>query len=270
MKYWNLMQKMFAALFTETFDIAHADDGTEGEGGGTPPAQGLSMAQVQSMIETARKEEKDKLYGDIEKLKSEKKTLQDANTGYLKVVSERDQQITTLTAEVTALKDSQGKSQTEQLTAAEAKIAELQGALSAKDAEWTGKLEMMKLEAVKSSLLATAGKEIIPALVTGNTEAEIRAAYVASRKMYFEIKGVEVDDQGNPKATATPPGTPPATPPGTPPATPPATPAPAPAPGTAGGLDVDGMLKRLDELKPMSSREDAKEYTEIRKKLGLA
>ena len=148
--------------------------------GGQPPEK----QDIRDLLEKVRKEEKSKLYPQIDHLKKSIDQLQ----------REKEALVTKISS---AQEDEKRKG--------DAKLSETQriqqqmSEISSQNAILNAKLETMQeesqqaiadaqLDAYRSRKLVEAGGELIPELVFGNSEAEIDAAIIASRQRYHEMK----------------------------------------------------------------------------------
>jgi predicted RNase H-like nuclease (RuvC/YqgF family) len=143
----------------------------------------------EELISKARKEEKDKLYPQIENYKTK-------NNDLLLVVGERDQtiadqtkEIADLKAEVKTLKDGlkDGKASNKELTDAKLEVERLKKALEDATVNHENALNSVKLENYKSQKIAEAQGRLIPELVNGNSEEEINASIEQAKQRYAEI-----------------------------------------------------------------------------------
>lgn len=149
--------------------------------------KGLTEEQVTALLEKARKEEKDKLYPQLDEFKTSLKEVQEA----LRAEKEEKERIRK-EAEETAEAERQAKLSAddrqlevlkrleEQLNAEREERKKLAESLDRKEREAT-------LRAYRERAIAAAGEEIIPELVTGNTEAEIDAAVRNAKARYEEL-----------------------------------------------------------------------------------
>jgi chromosome segregation ATPase len=161
----------------------------------TPPAPTPSAPPVnyEDLIAKARAEEKQKVYGEIEKLKEDKAKLtervnqlvlqlgekEEAIKAVEKDVADKDKQIDTLTKEGTKNMDKATKDLSE-------KVAELEKQLAVKDAEITqikNQVEIDKYVAEKTKDL----DEDFRDMVVGSTKEEIDASYEKAKAKYDKI-----------------------------------------------------------------------------------
>ena len=168
------------------------------EGAGDPPAQPdggvqdpspntLPSAQpnidFESLIAKARKEEKEKLYPEITKLKEEVEKKVTRINELLLAIGEKDEIISQKDKEIKELKTNSKKSDSQEVKDLNIKITELENKLAEKDRE----ISTIKLTSYKDKKIAEAGGELIPELVTGNSEEEIDLAIEKAKERYKEI-----------------------------------------------------------------------------------
>lgn len=259
------LSKVFSVLSTAFVMNALADEvipsGTEP----TPPVpNGGSQINYEQLIAQARKEEKDKLYPQIEKLKSENANLVSNINNYLLKIgdleklieklqndsdeSEKDQKISTLTQQVNDL--------TTELNNLKESVVDEQTLRQQIEQEYESKYQLDKF---RDKAIADAGEDILPVFVTeitGTTEDEIKTSIESAKKKTFDTKkslGL-IDDEGNPvggKSNNNNNQTK---------SQPPVPPAPAPSSGGSEKFDAE-YVRNLDPRSP--------EYAEWRKKMGL-
>lgn len=257
------LSKVFSVLSTAFVMNALADEGNPSGTEPTPPVpNGGSQINYEQLIAQARKEEKDKLYPQIEKLKAENANLVSNINNYLLKIgdleklieklqndsgeSEKDTQIATLTQQVNDL--------TTELDNLKKSVVDEDTLRQQIEQEYESKYQLDKF---RDKAIAEAGDDILSVFateVTGNTEDEIKASIESAKKKTFDTKkslGL-IDDEGNPiggksnnnqtKSQPTPP------------------PAPAPSSGGSERFDAE-YVRNLDPRSP--------EYAEWRKKMGL-
>jgi hypothetical protein len=155
----------------------------------------LTEAEVNARIEAVRKEEKQKLYSELEGLKQQVAALDASKQEITKLtaqVTEAQQQL----AAVSKAKTATGEIDTIALARQVAEntraavAAETNKALSELQAQMK-ELERLntqqRLDAIRTQLIADANGQIIAAMVMGNTEAELRASADAARQQYQAI-----------------------------------------------------------------------------------
>ena len=139
------------------------------------------------------KEQKDTHYGTIEYHKKQVDELSKQKDELMKKLSELE---------------SAGTKKQEDTVESQKEIQELKGQietikgetkrlLDEQSAYFNGVLQKKDLEMIKKELISTAKGEIIPELVTGNTEEEIRASYETAVNRYKEITEVVKKGQEN-------------------------------------------------------------------------
>ena len=143
----------------------------------------------EDLIAKARKEERDKLYPELNKYKEKVNNL-------MLVIAERDSEIADLKKELEEVKKENGKlkKDLESGTKTNKTISELTATISVLErqleelqAKYDADVTALKLEAFKKEKIAEAGGELIPELVTGNSEEEIIASIELAKQLYQEI-----------------------------------------------------------------------------------
>lgn len=144
----------------------------------------------EDLIAKARKDERDKLYAQIEKVKKDKNDL-------LLVVGERDKEIDSLkrklaktTSDLTKVtKEVETGSRTnktvQELTLT---ISQLESQLEEVQVKYETDMQGLKIQSYKERAIALAGGEIIPELVSGSTEEEIDNSIESAKKRYNQIQ----------------------------------------------------------------------------------
>lgn len=150
-------------------------------------AQGASAEEVKAAVEKARKEEKDKLYPQITELKESIKEMQE----YLRQEREEKEQIK---ADAEAEKErrrqeklSDSEKTLEAIRKLEEKLTEEREERRKLDERWEAEKRKNGLEAYRQLAIQAAGNDIIPELVTGNTEEEIDNAVQIAKARYAEL-----------------------------------------------------------------------------------
>jgi archaellum component FlaC len=202
----NFSYKMFLNVFAEEPNTPP----TPPTGDPEPPKadpKPSGTVNFEELISKARKEERDKLYSDINKHREKANNL-------LLVVQERDNEITTLKAEVEKLRGDYSKVSDELKTGVKtnktvseltATISGLERQLEDLQIQYETDVNSLKLDSFKREKVAEVGGELIPELVTGNTEEEILASIETAKQRYAEItqralNGVQMP-RVNPSAT---------------------------------------------------------------------
>jgi len=188
--------------------------GTEPPAGNEPPATTptpdptpAGTVHFEELIAKARREERDKLYPQLDKLKEK-------NNNLTLVIAERDK-------EFAALKKSNGDLESKSTKLAEdlkegtatnktvseltSQITILENEKKALQDKYDKDLNDLKLNSFKEKAIASANGALIPELVTGATEEEITASVEASKARYAEItSSVQNQQQAQVLPTANP------------------------------------------------------------------
>lgn len=147
------------------------------------------------LVERVRKEEKAKLYPQIEKLKADKADL-------LGIVSDRDKEIADLKAENAKLKSANTKLKEDAAKGVKTntsiqemtlKLSQLEADYEKLEAEKNDEIQQIKVDAHREKLLAST-TEIIPELVKGKTQEELDAAFELSKQRFEEIKNAAISN----------------------------------------------------------------------------
>lgn len=180
----------------EPTTLEEQGQGNEPPGDGdTPPTKKeepkpSGEVNFEDLVIQARKEEKAKLYPQIEKLKVDKNDL-------LLVVGERDEEIKKLTKELAKYKETNGKlskdledgtKTNKTVSELTLKISQLEKLLEDATSNHEATLSKIKLDSFKEKQIASANGELIPELVVGETEEEISASIELAKQRYAEIR----------------------------------------------------------------------------------
>jgi chromosome segregation ATPase len=167
-------------------------DGADNKGGNPPPKvdpKPNGDVAFEDLIKKARQEEKDKLYPQITQLKEK-------NNNLLLVIGERDKTIKELEEKVKGLekdlesaKTEGNKSKDKEVSELRAEVTSLTNKLTSIEESHKKQIETLNVENLRIRLIAEAGNELIPELVTGNTEEEIKASITKSQERYKAIAG---------------------------------------------------------------------------------
>lgn len=258
------------AVMTRLFITAHADEGVADTTPSAPAQQ--PTINYEQLIAQARKEEKDKLYPQIEKLKAEKEALVNSSNAQLIKIGDLTKAYEAANSELADYKS--GKKMNDDLTAIQQERDALKAEIEKLKQE-TPSVEQLRADiekefAVKSYLKdkQRENKDIIPSIfasvVAGKTIEEVDASIKAAKEQSDAIKrelGL-IGEDGKPVQKDTPKkgsakqaqqttdtG-----------AAPPPAANPADTSTDQGLFDVD-YIQSLDPRSP--------EYAEFRKKLGL-
>ena len=180
---------------TNTTNVTgNQEDGQQGQQGDNkatkkddPKPSG--SVNFEDLIAKARKEERDKLYPELNKYKEKVNNL-------MLVIAERDSEIADLKKELEEVKKENAKLQenvekgvktNKTISELTTTISVLERQLEELQAKYDADVTALKLEAFKKEKIAEAGGELIPELVTGNTEEEILASIEKAKQRYQEI-----------------------------------------------------------------------------------
>lgn len=197
--------KLNGKSFFRNFNVlrVHADEGdgspTSGNPNPEPSPSGVPF-NFEEMIARVRKEEKDKLYGRIQKAEEEVKKLRDSNNGYIMQIAEYqkrleeaekkgdESKVTELTEKVAALE--------KELEEAKANVPDTEAIRAEIEAEYRVKMYIKdKIAENKDNVLS-----VFTDSITGSTEEEVDASLAAAIEKSTQIKkdlGL-IDEEGNP------------------------------------------------------------------------
>ena len=153
------------------------------------------VVNYEDLIAKARKEEKDKLYSQLQGKDTKINDLTEKNNSLLLGLSSKDEEIKTLKNEIKGLKSANTKSDNEMIRTLEEEKNNLLATIDQL------KNEQAQLEEIESRIkneyevklyrmekLNTVGDEIISELVTGTTKEEIDASFEVAKAKYDSIK----------------------------------------------------------------------------------
>ena len=199
----NVASKIMTPFMSLFGLIAHADENNGGEGGETHVEPSTSgTVNYEDLIAKARKEEKEKQYKTIEKLKADLKTMTANNNGNLIRIGELESQVEELNKKLTA----SNSGDSEAVATLKADLAKLQKELSDTKAE----LEKAKASSVDESalrkqieeeikaeyevknyrleLLSKNSDVLVPELIMGTTKDELDASLAQAKARSEEIR----------------------------------------------------------------------------------
>ncbi len=192
---WQL-SKLIKLTNSGIFMTVHAEDATEPPA--TPPPvdpPAKPSVNFEDLISKARKEEKDKLYPQIESLKTEKNEMVEKNNKSLLTIQSKDVEIADLQKQLKEAVEKAGKTDTEQITTLKSEIAVLQQKLEKAEKE---KPDIAAIEErlraeyevklYREQKLREAGESVIPELVMGTTKEEVDASILASKTRFEAIQ----------------------------------------------------------------------------------
>ena len=200
----TLLQKLTSTNIMG-FRTARADDGDTGTDSTQPgetskeqdetstPHSPQASVDFETLISRARKEEKEKLYPEITRLKDELEKKVSRVNELLLTIGEKDEIISQKDKEMKEVKTNSKKTDSQEVKELTLKVTELENNLSSKDSE----ISTIKLDSYKQQKIAEAGGELIPELVLGNSEEEIDLAVERAKERYADI----VSKVAKPKAT---------------------------------------------------------------------
>lgn len=248
-----------ALTFKVYADEKPEDDGEDTKGGEDGQSSKSSTINYEDLIAKARKEEKEKQYKTIEKLKTQVATLTEQHNNDLLRIADLEKKVTDAEAKLTIA----GKGDSEEVTTLkkevetlkdekkdlENKVKTFEGQKpvdrSEVEAEVRAELEAeYEVKTYKATKLMELKDEIlVPELVIGDTKEDIDKSIEAALNRSKEIKkSLGISEKGGQKRT-------------------PKTPA---NPSVGGVQDRDVDIERLATMDVRS-----KEYAELRKQLGL-
>ena len=153
------------------------------------------VVNYEDLIAKARKEEKDKLYSQLQGKDTKINDLTEKNNSLLLGLSSKDEEIKTLKNEIKGLKSANTKSDNEMIRTLEEEKNNLLATIDQL------KNEQAQLEEIESRIkneyevklyrmekLNTVGDEIISELVTGTTKEEIDASFEVAKAKYDSIR----------------------------------------------------------------------------------
>lgn len=168
---------------------------TTGETGGTEPTEPKApTVNFEDLIANARKQEKDKLYPQIQKLEEEKKRLTEKNNQHLLTIGEKDSEITELKQRIKTLEETSSKGASEKEQELLKEIATLKETITNLESSTVPREQIeaeikaeYEVKLYREQKLREVGDTIIPELVTGTTKEEIDASIEVSKQRYSQI-----------------------------------------------------------------------------------
>lgn len=154
----------------------------------------------EDLISKARKEEKDKLYPQIDGLKKDKDALVEKCNTHLLTIAGKDEKIQELLGEIEKMKTSKGTSESEELAnlrkenkKLEKQIKDMQdNAINPEEFEKKIREQVSgeyEIKLYREEKLRETGDACIPELVFGSTKEEIDASLEKSKERYTQITG---------------------------------------------------------------------------------
>lgn len=167
------------------------DKGAEGQEQPKAPT-----VNYEDLIAKARREEKDKLYKQMQSKDAKINELTEKNNNLLLKVGQQEERIASLEKDLNSAKEGGAKVESEELSKANETIKALEqqienlknSTVDAKTIEEGIRAEY-EVKMYRLEKLQEVGKEIIPELVVGTTKEEIDSAIEISKKRYLDIVG---------------------------------------------------------------------------------
>lgn len=197
-KYFGFTTQTVAELIRGYLKV-YADEPTPAEptpAEPTPAEPQKTPINYEDLISKARKEEKDKLYPQIESLKTQINSWTEKANTHLITIAEKDSEIAELKKQVETLKNSKGDKDSELVTQLKKEIKDLKKAIETEQANKVDPTEIenrirgeYEVKLYREQKLREAGEDIIPELVFGTTQEEIDASIENSKNRFKEITG---------------------------------------------------------------------------------
>lgn len=154
-----------------------------------PSIKTFTQDEVDALVTKARRDEKDKLYRDLDSAKKKASELEDS----IKVKEAEIEGLKSSSTEAQQLRAQLEKLQVEAQNASKRVETLLGEALDRQKDEFEKRMEALRLDAVRRELIASANGEVIPELVSGSTEEEIRASFAKAKERYTSIQAAVAD-----------------------------------------------------------------------------
>jgi hypothetical protein len=170
-----------------------------------PPVTTPEVSVPTELLEKARADERQKLHGRIQELETQLESSRQTAAQKASIEQQLKEAETKLSV-IENAKTAEGTVDVKRLVEevantanqkAEARLLELQQRLERSEAERRAE----KLAVLRDSLIREANGDIIPSLVTGNTEEELRTAAANSRAQYKDLENRIVSKQPTSKAS---------------------------------------------------------------------
>ena len=205
-------------LMSKCIPVSFADDGSNGGNGGSPteptpsntPSNQNSQINFEDLMARARKEEKDKLYPQIQKLKDDLKAMTDYNNANLLKIGELQDKLAAYESggeseEVKTLKQKIAdlEKENKQLKESQPNVEEIKAQCKAEYEVELYKVQQLGTDDVKNTILPMFLNDI-----TGKTKEEIDASIQSAKEKTEQVKeqlGVGGENGGtNPDGGANP------------------------------------------------------------------
>lgn len=211
------LRQQLAGKMTSLFMTAYAEENptptepevTPTEPKATEPTEPTpstsSNEGFETLIARARKEERDKLYGEITKLKQDRENLTNVNVDLNKEISGLKADLSTAEKKVESLEEEakSGTKSNRTVVELQGEVRKLKSELKKAESGKEEEVSRISLEHHREVAVLKAqaeGAGIIPELITGNTKEEIDASIESSKTRYQEI----VSQNARPTANTNP------------------------------------------------------------------
>lgn len=206
MKFKELLMMKLIALTNMTLRVALADDGGQTPPPAVEPTNDPTQTQqptttpspainYEQLIAQARKEEKEKLYPEITKLKAEKEAQTKRINELIIEVAEQKEIARLKDVELTKAQST--KVDSEEVKSLKLEVERLTGEVTLKDSQ----LKSIELDSYKKSKIDEVQGQLIVELVGGTTQEEIDASIEVAKQSYLNVMA-RVQAQTAPQAQA--------------------------------------------------------------------
>lgn len=162
-------------------EVAGEKAGTEAK------AEGLTEEEVNKRIEAARKQEKDKLYGEIGSLRDMVKELRDSAKAEKEAKEQAQQEAQAQAEAERKAKLSTEERMAEQLRTIEEKLIREASERQRLEDELDDERAQRQLDEYRQSLIKIAGDDIIPDLVQGKSKEDMDRSVAFAKSRYQEL-----------------------------------------------------------------------------------
>jgi len=148
-----------------------------------------ALTNINDIANKVRTEEKNKLYAELESQKKAAKTAEEKAELLAKQQEALQKQLeeATKSGKKDGKESEEAKLLREQLEKLATEKKDIENNFNSFRTEITTKLEQERLATLKANLIASAGGKIIPELVSGNTEEEIKLSVERAKQRFTEI-----------------------------------------------------------------------------------
>lgn len=168
-----------------TFEENPTDTGQAVEKQSTVSTDISKDAAVQKLVEEARKDEKEKLYAKLDKLSSENAQKSEELQTLRDQLSTFDSKFSKLSE---AFVEKKEPTPEERAAATLSDIQKMRESLLAEKESFEREIRQAKLDVFKEKQMAKFGNELIPDMISGNTEDEILESVKRSNESYKAMK----------------------------------------------------------------------------------